>query len=86
MKTFILTISSPDGDIFRGEVTKVSARGIDGDFAIMSGHIPFVTTIKPGKCNVEFENGEEKTGVCDGGILNAKKDGVTILSGSFKWE
>lgn len=85
MKTFNLTISSPDGDVFNGEVTMVSMRGTEGDFAIMAGHIPFVTAIKPGDCKVQFEDGTEKTGHTEGGILTVANDGVTLLSGSFSW-
>lgn len=85
MKTFNLTISSPDGDVFNGEVTMVSMRGTEGDFAIMAGHIPFVTAIKPGDCKVQFEDGTEKTGHTEGGILTVANDGVTLLSGSFTW-
>ncbi len=86
MNTFKLTISSPEGDIFSGDITRVSMRGTEGDFAIMAGHIPFVTTIKPGECKIEFENGEEKIGTAESGILTVTKDGVTLLSGSFKWK
>ena len=85
MKTFNLTISSPDGDVFKGEVAMVSMRGTEGDFAIMAGHIPFVTAIKPGDCKVQFEDGTEKTGHTEGGILTVANDGVTLLSGSFSW-
>lgn len=85
MKTFNLTISSPDGDVFNGEVTMVSMRGTEGDFAIMAGHIPFVTAIKPGDCKVQFDDGTEKTGHTEGGILTVANDGVTLLSGSFSW-
>ena len=86
MKTFKLTISSPVGDVFSDDITKISLRGTEGDFAIMAGHVPFVTTIKPGECKIELENGEEKTGTAESGILTVTKDGVALLSGSFKWK
>ncbi len=85
MKTFSLTISSPDGDIFKGEVTVISMRGTEGDFAVMAGHVPFVTAIKPGDCRIEFEDGTEKVGHTEGGLLTVAADGVTLLSGSFSW-
>jgi len=85
MKTFNLTISSPDGNIFEGEVTVISARGTEGEFAIMAGHIPFITAIKAGDCKIEFEDGTEKIGRTEGGLLTVSNEGVTLLSGSFKW-
>ena len=52
MKTFPLTISSPDGDLFRGEAEMLILRGTEGDLAVMAGHIPFVTAVVRGSCAV----------------------------------
>ena len=84
MKTFPLVISSPDGDIFRGEAYALSLRGVEGDLAIMAGHIPFITAVKSGTVKVELED-EDKIGKTDGGILNVSGNTVTLLSGSFTW-
>ena len=50
MKAFALKISTPEGDVFSGEVLSVSVRGAEGDLAVMAGHIPFVSPIKPCDC------------------------------------
>ena len=85
MKTFNLTISSPDGDIFKGDITMITMRGTEGDFAVMADHIPFITAVKPGDCKVIFEDGTEKIGHTEGGLMTVSKEGVTLLAGSFKW-
>ena len=85
MKTFALAVSSPDGDVFRGDVVKISLRGTEGDLAVMAGHTPFVTSVKPCDCTIELENGETRVGSTDGGILTVSGDRVTLLSGSFKF-
>ena len=85
MNSFKLTVSSPDGDLFRGDVTVLSLRGIEGDLAIMAGHIPFITAVKPCDCHVEFPEGPARTGHTEGGLLTVGADSVTLLSGSFKW-
>ena len=46
MKTFLLIISTPDGEMFNGEAVNISLRGVEGDLAVMAGHIPFVTAVK----------------------------------------
>lgn len=86
MNTFKLTITSPDGELFSGEVFRIILRGAEGDLAIMAGHIPFVTAIKPGKCTVELDDGSTKSASCDGGILTVSSDTVRVLAGSFNWE
>ena len=86
MKTYPLHISSPDGDVFRDEVIKISLMGVEGDLAVMAGHIPFVTSVRPCDVKIELENGEEKIGHTDGGILTVSDEKVTLLSGSFEWK
>ncbi|MBE7027552.1 MAG: F0F1 ATP synthase subunit epsilon [Ruminococcaceae bacterium] len=85
MRTFKLRISTPDGDLFSGEAVKITLRGAEGDLAILKDHIPFVTSVMPGKCVVTLSGGEEKEGKTDGGLLTVSKDIVTLLSGSFSW-
>ena len=85
MKTFNLKISSPSGDVFCGDAVKISLRGTEGDLAVMAGHIPFLTAVKPCDCKIEFENGEEKIGRTDGGILAVSSEKVMFLSGTFEF-
>ena len=86
MRTYKLVISSPDGNVFEGEVLKITLRGANGDLAVMAGHIPFVTSVKPCDFKIEFEDETEKIAEVDGGILSVSKEQVTLLSGSFKWK
>ncbi|MBO5853021.1 MAG: F0F1 ATP synthase subunit epsilon [Clostridia bacterium] len=83
MNTFLLVISSPDGDVFRDEVRSVSVRGVEGDLAVLAGHIPFVTTVKPCDVKIVTADGSSKIGTTEGGILTVGSDITTLLSGSF---
>lgn len=85
MNTFLLVISSPDGDVFREDVRSISVRGTEGDLAVMAGHIPFVTTVKPCEVKIITADGGSKTGSTEGGILTVGSDMVTFLSGSFSF-
>lgn len=83
MNTFLLTVASPDGNAFQGEAVSLSVRGAAGDLMVMAGHIPFVTTVKAGRCTIELPDGERLDGKLDGGILTVGAENVTLLSGSF---
>ncbi len=85
MHEYLLIISSPDGELFRGEVTALFVRGADGDLAVLAGHAPFATMVKPCECRIVKADGEEISGKTDGGILTVSKDKVIFLTGSFKW-
>lgn len=86
MKTLNLKISTPDGNIFDGRAVKLDVRGIGGELAVMSGHIPFMTAIKPGHCDILLEDGSKRLGELDGGILNVAADKTTILASGFRWK
>ena len=85
MKAFPLKITSPDGDLFAGDAVKLSLRGTEGELAILAGHIPFVTAIRPCKCRIETADGEERVGETDGGLLTVSADKVIFLTGSIRW-
>lgn len=85
MNTFRLVISSPDGNLFDNEIINLSVRGVDGDLAVMAGHIPLITSLKPGECRIVLEDGSEKSGYINGGLLSVSTKATTLLSGSFHW-
>ena len=86
MNAFHLTISSPAGHLFDKEAVFLSLRGIEGDLAIMAGHIPFVTVVAPCDCKIELDDGTELIGHTEGGVLSVAANNVTLLSGSFAWK
>lgn len=85
MMTFPLNISSPDGSLYSGDVTKISLRGTEGDFAVMAGHIPFMTSVKPCDFHIELEDGSVKIGHTEGGIMTVSEDSAIFLTGSVEW-
>ena len=86
MRSFLLKITSPEGDLFCDNAVKISVRGTEGDLAVMAGHIPFVSYVKPCDCKIELSDGSEKVGVTAGGVLTVSKDKVILLSGDFSWK
>ena len=86
MKSFLLKISSPEGDVFCGEATTLSVRGTEGDLAVMAGHIPFVSCVKPCDCKIELDDGTEKIGSIQSGLLTVSKEKVILLCGDFAWK
>lgn len=85
MNTYKLRIASPDGSFFDGDAVALMLRGTCGDLAILAGHIPFVTAVKPGKVRLTLPDGSERQGQTEGGILTVTKSETTLLSGSFSW-
>ena len=86
MKTYLLNISSPDGKIFSGQVVSIILRGVEGEFAVLADHVPFITNVRPGKCVVAFEDGTVKEGQTEGGMITVGKDEVTFLTAGVTFE
>ena len=86
MKTYPLLISSPDGDLFRGEVQMLILRGAEGDLAVMAGHIPFVTAVRKGSCVVVTASEERREGTIEEGILTVDPKQVTVLTSGITWQ
>ncbi len=85
MKTFHLQIAAPDGLRYDGEAVQLSVRGLEGDLAILAGHIPFVTALKEGECRV-YVGDTVRRAKYSGGMLTVTKETVRMLSADFDWE
>lgn len=83
MNLFNFTVASPEGKHFEGEIAAVYLRGCEGDFAILAGHTPFATVVKPCEMRIEFEDCSEKKGNISGGMLMASKENVILLTSTF---
>ena len=86
MSAFRLIVSSPDGHLFDGEAVMLTLRGVEGELAILAGHVPFVTTVVPCDCKIESADETVQIGHTEGGLLTVSSEAVTLLSGSFRWK
>ncbi|MDD6456638.1 MAG: F0F1 ATP synthase subunit epsilon [Lachnospiraceae bacterium] len=87
MTSYHLNIASPEGSIYNGPAVQLSVRGIEGDLAILAGHIPFLTVLKEGECRVYVTEDDVREAICTGGMLSVGNDGkVQLLSSGFKWK
>ncbi|HWF77087.1 MAG TPA: ATP synthase F1 subunit epsilon [Caulobacteraceae bacterium] len=73
------SLVSPQRELFSGEVDQVDAPGSEGDFGVLFGHAPFMTTLREGR--VKAYDGDE-TLVFDvrGGFADVTPAGLTILA------
>ena len=85
MKTFPLNISSPDGDLFRGDAEMLILRGTEGDLAVMAGHVPFVTAVVKSGCTVITAEGQRKEGTIEEGLLTVDAEKTTVLTSALVW-
>jgi F-type H+-transporting ATPase subunit epsilon len=77
-----LEVVTPEKYVISEDVEIVMAPGTLGEFGILSGHTPFLTSLKPGRINYKDAAGKEKMIFVSGGFSEALPDRVTILAES----
>lgn len=82
--TYRLTVSTPEGNVFSDEVISVMLRGVEGDLAVLAGHIPFATAVKQGALKIEKADGSSVECEIGGGLLTVGDGNTTLMAGSFK--
>jgi F-type H+-transporting ATPase subunit epsilon len=79
MATLHFELVSPEKLVFSGEVEQVDVPGAEGDFGVLAGHAPMVTTLRPGVLTVRAAGGEQKIVVL-GGFAEVSAEGLTVLA------
>ena len=73
------SLVSPERELFAGEVDQVDAPGSEGDFGVLAGHAPFMTTLKEGRVHV-INDGSQRVFDVRGGFADVTPQGLTILA------
>lgn len=76
-----LEIVTPYGLVLSDEVNEITAAGTEGEFGVLPGHVPFVTTLKIGMLTIKKDNKTEYVFV-NSGYAEVLPDKVVILADS----
>ena len=83
MKTFLLEIYTPYGKYLDRYVNELVIQTEEYVLGILPNHTPLVAKVKTSKMEI-VQNGEKKCYAIGEGLLNVKKDGVTLLLESIE--
>jgi F-type H+-transporting ATPase subunit epsilon len=73
------SLVSPERELFSGLVDQVDASGSEGDFGVLAGHAPFMTTLKEGPVTIH-DGGRVQVFDVKGGFADVTPEGLTILA------
>jgi F-type H+-transporting ATPase subunit epsilon len=73
---------SPEKKVWSGEAVSVSARTLDGDLGILTGHTSLLGVLVDGKVKIEGTDGSTSEFNVSGGFLSVSNDRVSILAES----
>lgn len=77
-----LEIVTPEKKVVSEEAQIVMAPGSQGEFGVLVGHTPFLTTLKLGNIRYIDAKGTERYVFVSGGFAEALPDKVTVLAES----
>jgi F-type H+-transporting ATPase subunit epsilon len=77
-----LEVVTPEKIVVSEEAQIVASPGSLGEFGVLTGHTPFLTTLKTGMIRYTDVNGKEHYVFVRGGFAEALPDKVTVLAES----
>ena len=77
-----LEVVTPEKSVVSENAQIVMAPGTLGEFGVLSGHTPFLTTLKTGALKYKDESGRERFVFISSGFAEALPDRVTVLAES----
>ncbi len=78
MNELQLTIISPEKELFRGEVQRITLPGVKGSFTILPRHAPVVSSLSAGKITYVKANGTEETREINGGFVEMNNNEASV--------
>lgn len=70
---------SPSRLVFSGEADQVDVPGAEGDFGVLPGHAPFISTLRPGILTIRSGNDAKRFFVRNG-FAEVNPTGLTVLA------
>jgi F-type H+-transporting ATPase subunit epsilon len=77
-----LEVVTPEKDVVNEDVQMVVSPGSMGEFGVLIGHTPFMTTLKTGALRYTDSSGKERFVFISAGFAEALPEKVTILAES----
>jgi len=77
-----LEVVTPDKAVVSEDAKIVMAPGSLGEFGVLTGHTPFLTSLKVGAIRYTDVNGKDRFVFINGGFAEALPDKVTVLAES----
>ena len=77
-KSIRLRVLAPTGELFCGEVAKVSLPGTKAPFVVLSGHAPIISSLEEGVVKYTSADGSEGVIEISGGFVEVRDNNIII--------
>ena len=81
---FRLTVVTPDGERFSGEVDSLTVKTDEGDVEILRGHTDYFASLGTGRARIT-EGGTERLASASGGFISVTRGEVKLVTTTFEF-
>jgi F-type H+-transporting ATPase subunit epsilon len=72
-------MSSPEGEVFAGEVVQLSTRTVDGELGVLANHVPVLAGLKPNRLRLRVSDSEVHEFAQSHGVLQVFANHAQVL-------
>jgi F-type H+-transporting ATPase subunit epsilon len=74
-----LQLITPEKILFEGDAAYIGIPGTEGEFGVLDGHAPVLSTLKEGVVTVELASGEKREFAVVSGVAEVVPERCTLL-------
>ncbi len=78
--TFNFELVTPERLLLAGDAEQVVVPGAEGDFAVLAGHAPVISTLRPGIIEIHARSAGKRAHLRQEGLAEADPDRLTVLA------
>jgi F-type H+-transporting ATPase subunit epsilon len=75
---------TPEREFFSGDANEVSIPGTEGDFGVLIGHAPLISTLRAGVVTIHMVDGKQQKIAVLGGVAEATTERCSVLAETAK--
>lgn len=79
-KTMELRVVAPDGDVYKGQVSRVSLPGSKAPFVVLPGHAPIISSLEAGMIGYTTTAGQSGSIEISGGFAEVRANTITVCT------
>jgi F-type H+-transporting ATPase subunit epsilon len=80
MSKFAIELTTPEGQVYSGEVSSVQVPAVDGRLEVLQDHAPMVASLSGGEVWLQLPDNTRKHYHVDGGIFEVARNKAVLLA------
>lgn len=81
-----IVVLTPEKEVYQGEANAVNVPGTNGQFEVLNGHAPLVSSLTTGKVKLTLADGGAKNFNIERGFIEVLRNEVSLLVQGYSEE